>query len=81
MRIVSFTEAHHGLKDVLDGVVDDAEPAVITRRHGSDAVVMSLDAYNSLLETIYLLRSSVNSAHLNRSIRQYRAAKATRFPT
>ena len=32
MRIVSFTEARNGLKAVLDGVVNDADTTVITRR-------------------------------------------------
>ncbi|ADZ93094.1 prevent-host-death family protein [Marinomonas mediterranea MMB-1] len=50
MKIVSFTEARNGLKAVLDGVVNDADTTVITRRDSEDAVVMSLDYYNSLME-------------------------------
>lgn len=68
MRIVSFTEARNGLKSVLDGVVNDADCTVITRRDSEDAVVMSMDYYNSLMETIYLSRSPANAAHLNKSI-------------
>lgn len=75
MRIVSFTEARNSLKSVLDHVVDDADTTVITRRDAEDAVVMSLDYYNSLMETVYLLRSPANAEHLNRSIAQYKAAK------
>ncbi|ELA7158047.1 type II toxin-antitoxin system prevent-host-death family antitoxin [Vibrio parahaemolyticus] len=77
MRIVSFTEARNGLKAVLDGVVNDADTTVITRRDSEDAVVMSLDYYNSLMETVHLLRSPQNVEHLNRSIAQYRACKTT----
>lgn len=77
MRIVSFTEARNGLKAVLDGVVNDADTTIITRRDSEDAVVMSLDYYNSLMETVHLLRSPQNSEHLNRSITQYRAGKTT----
>ncbi|MEZ8848965.1 type II toxin-antitoxin system Phd/YefM family antitoxin [Vibrio cyclitrophicus] len=80
MRIVSFTEARNGLKAVLDGVVNDADTTVITRRDSEDsedAVVMSLDYYNSLMETVHLLRSPQNVEHLNRSIAQYRAGKTT----
>ena len=72
MRIVSFTEARNGLKAVLDDVVSDADCTVITRRDADDAVVMSLDHYNSLMETLHLLRSPANAAHLNRSIEQYK---------
>lgn len=77
MRIVSFTEARNSLKAVLDGVVNDADTTVITRRDAEDAVVMSLDYYNSLMETVHLLRSPANAAHLNRSIAQYKAGKVT----
>jgi len=75
MRIVSFTEARNGLKTVLDGVINDADTTVITRRDAEDAVVMSLDYYNSLMETVHLLRSPANAAHLSRSIVQYNAGK------
>ena len=77
MRIVSFTQARNGLKDVLDGVVNDADTTIITRRDSEDAVVMSLDYYNSLMETVHLLRSPQNAERLNRSIAQYRSGKAT----
>lgn len=76
MKIVSFTEARNSLKAVLDSVVNDADTAVITRRDAEDAVVMSLDYYNSLMETVYLLRSPANVEHLSRSIEQFKAGKA-----
>jgi len=75
MRIVSFTEARNGLKSVLDGVVNDADCTVITRRDSEDAVVMSMDYYNSLMETIHLSRSPANAAHLHKSIAQYNAGQ------
>lgn len=75
MRVVSFTEARNSLKAVLDSVVNDADTAVITRRDAEDAVVMSLDYYNSLMETVHLLRSPANAEHLNRSITQFKAGK------
>jgi len=75
MKIVSFTEARNSLKAVLDGVVNDADTTVITRRDSEDAVVMSLDYYNSLMETVHLLRSPANAEHLNRSIEQFKAGK------
>ncbi|MBE9397603.1 type II toxin-antitoxin system Phd/YefM family antitoxin [Pontibacterium sp. N1Y112] len=75
MRIVSFTEARNGLKAVLDDVVSDADCTVITRRDAEDAVVMSLDHYNSLMETVHLLKSPTNATHLNRSIEQYKNAQ------
>ena len=72
MRIVSFSEARGKLKTVLDQVVNDADCTVITRRDSEDAVVMSLDYYNSLMETVYLLKSPANAEHLRKSIEQSR---------
>ncbi len=77
MKIVTFSEARNKLKDVLDRVVDDADYTVITRRDADDAVVMSLDYFNSLLETVHLLKSPANAAHLERSIAQYRQGQVT----
>ncbi|MGC3874668.1 type II toxin-antitoxin system Phd/YefM family antitoxin [Halomonas sp. GXIMD04776] len=77
MKIVSFTEARNSLKKVLDDVANDADTTFITRRDAQDAVVMSLEHYNSLMETVHLLRSPANVAHLNKSIAQYRAGQVT----
>ncbi|MBE0440981.1 MAG: type II toxin-antitoxin system Phd/YefM family antitoxin [Psychrobacter sp.] len=75
MRVVSFSEARKHLKSVLDTVNDDANATIVTRRDADDAVVMSLDYYNSLMETVYLLKSPANAAHLADSIAQYKAGK------
>ena len=40
-------------------------------RVADDAVVMSLDAFNSLMETFYLLKTPANAEHLAKSIKQY----------
>jgi antitoxin YefM len=72
MRVVNFSEARNNLKNIIDQVVDDADYTVISRRDAPDAVLMSLDTFNSLLETVHLLKSPANAAHLARSIEQYR---------
>ena len=72
MRVVTFSEARNKLKAILDQVVNDADYTVITRRDAEDAVVMSLEYFNSLLETVHLLKSPANAAHLERSITQYK---------
>ena len=72
MRVVNFSEARSGLKGVIDQVIADADYTVITRRDAPDAVLMSLDTFNSLLETVHLLKSPANAAHLARSIEQFR---------
>lgn len=75
MKTISFSDARSNLKAVLDRVVDDMDTTIITRRDSEAAVVMSLGYYNSLMETIYLLRSPANAEHLNKSIEQFKAGK------
>jgi len=76
MRIISFTQARNSLKTVLDSVVNDADCTVITRRDADNAVVMSMDYYNSLMETVHLLKSPANAAHLAQSIEQYKTGNS-----
>jgi antitoxin YefM len=78
MKIVTYSEARSSLKTVLDRVHDDADVTVISRRDGADAVVMSLDHYESIMETMHLLSTPANAAHLATSIAQHKAGKATR---
>ena len=77
MKIISFSEARNSLKSVLDEVVDNADTTVISRRDAEDAVVMSLEYYNGLMETVHLLRSPANVAHLEKSIAQYQQGKTS----
>ena len=73
VRVINFTEARNSLKGVLDQTSLDADFTVITRRDAPNAVVMSLDTFNSLMETVYLLKTPANALHLSRSIEQYRS--------
>ncbi|MCW8882055.1 MAG: type II toxin-antitoxin system prevent-host-death family antitoxin [Sedimenticola sp.] len=75
MRVINFSDARNRLKSVLDQVVEDSDYTVISRRDAEDAVVMSLDSFNGLMETVHLLKSPANAAHLARSIAQYRSGK------
>lgn len=77
MKVVTFTEARNKLKAILDRVVNDADYTIITRQDADDAVVMSLEYFNSLLETVHLLKSPANAAHLERSIAQYKRGQVT----
>ena len=78
MRVVNFSEARNSLKNVIDQVIDDADYTVISRRDAPDAVVMSLDHYESIMETMHLLSTPANAAHLAKSIAQHKAGKASR---
>lgn len=56
MEIVNYTDFRSNLKHWFDKVVDDVCDVVIKRKSGKDLVLISLDEYNSLKETTYLLR-------------------------
>jgi antitoxin YefM len=76
MRAIHFSDARGNLKTVIDQVVDDADVTLITRRDAPNAVIMSQAYYDSLIETVHLLRSPANVAHLERSIAQLRKGEA-----
>jgi antitoxin YefM len=76
MRIINFSDARNSLRTVIDQVVEDADVTVISRRDAPDAVVMSFDYYSSLMETVHLLSSPANAAHLAKSIAQARSSQA-----
>lgn len=76
MNITTYSEARNNLKAILDNTIDNADVTIIHRRDGEDAVVMGLDYYNSLIETLHLTSSPSNAAHLAKSIAEYKAGKA-----
>ena len=76
MRVISYSEARNSLKSVLDGVADDQDITIISRRDGADAVLMSLDHYQSVMETLHLMSSPANATHLDKAMAQDRAGKA-----
>ena len=76
MQVISYSQARNSLKSVLDAVSNDADVTIINRRDASNAVVMSLDHYNSIMETMHLLQNPANAAYLAESIAQLNAGKA-----
>jgi antitoxin YefM len=72
MKVISFSEMKNSLNTVLDRVTEDADYTIITRQDADDVVVMSLEFFNSLMETVHLLKSPTNAAHLERSIAQFK---------
>jgi len=77
MKVVTYSHARNALKSVLDDVLQDADVTLISRRDAKgDAVVMSLDYYNSLMETLHLLSTPANAAALARAIQQDRTGQS-----
>jgi antitoxin YefM len=72
MDVITYTHARRRLAEAMDRVCDDHTPITITRRNERAVVMMSLEDYDSLEETAYLLRSPKNARRLLDSIAQLR---------
>ena len=77
MNTITYTSARSNLAQTMDKVCDDHAPVIITRKAAKPVVMMSLDDYEALEETAYLLRSPKNARRLLESIVQHEADKGT----
>jgi antitoxin YefM len=75
MQVLSLTEVRNNIKAMFDSVYLDNEEIIIHRKGRESIVVISLDDYNALKETNYLLASSANRKHLLKSLKQLRTGK------
>ncbi|HZV35451.1 MAG TPA: type II toxin-antitoxin system prevent-host-death family antitoxin [Verrucomicrobiae bacterium] len=78
MGTISYTEAREKLARTMDRVCDDREPIIITRQKQRSVVLLSLEDYESLAETAYLLKSRANARRLLAATRQLEAGKGKR---
>lgn len=74
METVNYTDFRSNLKHWFDKVVDDVSDIIIKRKGGKDLVLISLDEYNSLKETTYLLTGKNRDILLN-AIKELEAGK------
>jgi len=75
MIAANYTEFRTGLKKFLDAVESDNETLIIKRGSGKGAVMISLEEYNSIMETVHLLSSKPNADRLYESVRQMNDGK------
>ena len=73
MKTMSYTESRARYAEVLDRVVDDREEIIITRSGHESVVIVSLEDYQSLRETAYLMRSPTNARRLFDAIERLEA--------
>ena len=78
MIAANYTEFRTGLKKFLDNVEENNETLIIKRGAGKGAVLISLDEYNSIMETLHLLNSKANADRLYKSIDQMKKGKVVR---
>ncbi len=77
MDAISYTLARENLARTMTKVCDDHSPVIITRRDNSSVVMLSLEDYEALAETAYLLRSPKNEKRLIDSIEELEAGNGS----
>ena len=75
MRTLTSTELRANLSSVMDQVNDDHEPVIVTRAGGKPVVMLSLEDYDAMDETAYLLSSPRNAERLLAAVEQLRAGR------
>ena len=76
MAVITYTEARERLASVMDQSCDDRAPVVITRQKKPSMVLLPLEEYEAMQETLHLLRSPRNAEWLLGSIADADAGKA-----
>jgi len=75
MIVANFSEFRTSLKSYLDSVENDNETLIIKRKSGNGTVLISLQEYNSIMETMHILSSKKNADRLYESIEQMKSGK------
>jgi antitoxin YefM len=68
MNAITYTAARENLASTMDRVCEDHNPVIITRKRDQSVIMISLDDYEALQETAYLLRSPTNAKRLMSAI-------------
>ncbi len=76
MKAANYTEFRTNLKGFLDDVENNNETLIIKRGTGHGTVLISLNEYNSIIETMHLLSSKANSDRFFESIEQMKSGKS-----
>jgi len=77
MEAMTYSYTRQHFAEVMDKVNDDCLPVLVTRQAGKGVVMISLDDFNALEETAYLLRSPKNAKRLSSSVEQLRNTGGT----
>jgi antitoxin YefM len=75
MEVLNYTEFRKSLAKNLNKVADDAEIVVVSRSKGKNVVVMSLESYNAMQETIHIAQSPANRKRLDSAIEEMEKGK------
>jgi antitoxin YefM len=78
MSTITYTDARENFAETMDRVCDNHQPIIVTRQKQRSVVILSLEDYEALNETAYLLRSPANARRLLAATRQLEAGKGKR---
>jgi antitoxin YefM len=70
MKAISYTAARNNLAKTMEMVCEDHDPVIVTRKSNQSVVIMSMEDYESMNETAYLMRSPENVKRLKESIKE-----------
>ncbi len=74
MDTITYSEARSKLAKTMEKVCDDHAPVIVTRKNSRSVVMISLDDYEALEETAYLLQSPKNAHRLLESFAELEAS-------
>ncbi|MCL4261597.1 MAG: type II toxin-antitoxin system prevent-host-death family antitoxin [Anaerolineae bacterium] len=77
MEAINYTVVRQTLAQKMDQVCDDHTPIIVTRQNNRSVVMLSLEDYQALEETAYLLRSPRNAKRLMESILELESGRGT----
>ena len=77
MRTANYSELRNKLKHYLDGVINDSEQLLVHRPGNESVVVMSLDEYNSIKETEYIMKSPAMMDAIRKGAEEIKEGKGT----
>ena len=80
MDVTTYSDARANLKGLMDQVVQDRTQIVITRQKAGSVVMVSLDDWNAMEETLHLLSTPSNATRLRDAVRQLDAGKGREHP-
>jgi len=78
MNVKTYSYARQNLAELMDEASDSRAPIIVTRQGAKSIVILTLEEYESMEETLHLTRSPKNAARLLESIAQAKAGKFVR---
>ena len=81
MRTASFSDFSSNVKNYFNSVIDNCDSIIVNRENNEAAALLSLDEYNSLMETLYLMSSPETMADIRKAELDIQAGKGSKCVT